>query len=117
MKVGDWIQGSPGNDPKTGQPIPGEVFVIRKDNRRKRDGGTGVIWTCTCPRGFDVIPCRHLRLIFDGARAGTLPPQLRLTYEGRRAATRCGCLKNAATKAATGAAPHLNSWLHRKGNR
>lgn len=95
MKVGNWIQGSPGNDPRTGLPIPGEVFSIRKDNRRKRDGGTGVIWTCTCPRGLDIIPCRHLRLIFEKAKTGTLPKQLKLTYDGRRAAGRCGCLKKA----------------------
>ena len=95
MKVGNWIQGSPGNDPRTGKPIPGEVFTIRKDNRRKRDGGPGVIWTCTCPRGLDVIPCRHLRLIFEHAKKGKLPKQLHLTYDGRRAASRCGCLKKA----------------------
>lgn len=101
MKVGNWIQGSPGND-RSGNPIPGKVFVIRKDNRRKRDGGAGVIWTCTCKRGRDLIPCRHLRLIYKAADDGTLPPQLKLTADGRRAAARCGCIRAAeARKAAS----------------
>lgn len=119
MKVGSWIQGSPGND-KSGNPIPGEVFSIRKDNRRKRDGGTGVIWTCTCPRGLDVIPCRHLRLIYEGAKEGALPKQLKLTADGARAAARCGCLNKANERkfaASVATAPpvrHPRSWLNPK---
>lgn len=99
MKIGNWTQGSPGND-KAGEPIPGKVFTIRKDGRRKRDGGAGVIWTCTCPRGLDIIPCRHLKLIYDAAETGVLPPQLKLTFEGRRSAGRCGCIQAAQARMA-----------------
>lgn len=95
MKVGNWIQGSPGNDPRTGKPRPGKIFEIRKDGRRKRDGGNGVIWTCTCPKGRRFNPCRHLKEIYEEAKLGRLPKQLKLTYDGRRAASRCGCLKKA----------------------
>ena len=95
MKIGVWLQGSPGNDPQ-GNPIPGEVFDLSK-NRRKIGEKTYRFFECGCERGHfepDKRPCRHLIQIFKMAPSGELPPQVKLTAHGQRAWGRCqlrGC--------------------------
>jgi hypothetical protein len=97
VKIGTWVAGPSGEKDAAGNLLPGEVYDIHKYGRRKVQGGTGTVWMCSCPRGnlYPVELCRHLRRIIDFANEGKIPPQLKLTAEGKRAAARCGCIKAA----------------------
>ncbi len=96
MKIGTWVAGPSGEKDKAGNLLPGEAYPIHKYGRRKAQGGTGTVWMCGCPQGmwYPVKLCRHLRRIIDFANEGKLPPQLKLTSDGRRAADRCKCQEN-----------------------
>ncbi len=114
MKIGTWVAGASGERGPDGALLSGELYEIRKDGRRKRDGGDGVEWSCyqRLPDGTRSLhgiggkkgsrPCRHLRLIFEGAAVGVLPKQLKMTFEGKRSAGRCGCISAANAAAAAG---------------
>jgi hypothetical protein len=97
MKIGTWVAGPSGEKDKSGNLLPGEAYPIHKYGRHIKQGGTGTVWMCGCPRGnlYPVELCRHLRRIIDFANEGKIPPQLKLTSDGKRAAQRCGCIKAA----------------------
>jgi len=114
VKLGNWVAGPSGEKGPDGVLLPGEVHEIRKEGRKIRQGGTGTVWFCSCPQGdmYPVKLCRHLKRIIDFANKGELPPQLRLTAAGRRAAERCGCIKAAKAGKAPKAPP--KSWAKQK---
>lgn len=62
------------------------------------EGGDGVAWRCTCPRGepkTDGYPCAHLTTLFRSAREGRVSSRMVLTPAGERAAEACECITRA----------------------
>lgn len=64
-------------------------YVVSKEGESKKDGGNGVVYTCTCPQYFfrcrkNKTRCKHINLVIDVIEKDLIDERVMLCEEYRK---------------------------------